>query len=332
MALMDLDEKYRNLPSKLLASLEAYPGQSYIFHGDTIEEVKAFADEWVQACACLARTDRGGCGSCRHCQLIISGNYPELNVVEPSSKSRIIPVDSIREFQARFYLKAAAGVTKIGLVVEADRMPVQAQNAFLKTLEEPPPNTLLILLTTRADALLNTIKSRCRVVSLAANNIHYEPSIMADVVSALGPLKGKDGAALAQEVLESFRVLFAGLKKKSQNEIEAGLTISDQENEDASLRKKFKEKVLVMTEGRYRFYREQIVSLIEVWVAQNFMRSHGVEESQLAYPQLIAPDWTYDSLDGEKSVGLIEALKSDLDGNVNEDLALENFFLQICQK
>jgi DNA polymerase-3 subunit delta' len=332
MALTDLDEKYRGLPSRLLASLQNYPGQSYVFHGDTIEEVKAFADEWVQTCACQSRTDRGACGECRHCQLIISGNYPELTLVEPSSKSRIIPVDSIRAFQARFYLKAAVGVTKIGVVVEADRMPVQAQNAFLKTLEEPPPNTLLILLTTRIDALLNTIKSRCRIVSLAANNIHYDPNIMEGVAGALSPLKGKDGAAAAQEVLEEFKVLFAGLKKKAQIEVEDGLTISDQENQDAALRKKFKEKVIVLTEGRYRFYREQIVSLIEVWIAQNFMKSHGVEDSQLPYPKLLATEWSYGLLDGEKSVSLIEDLKGDLDGNVNEDLALENFFLQICQK
>ena len=333
MAILDYGSKYRSLPRRLLDSLKNNtPGHSYIFHGDTIEEIREFAMEWIKTSVCQQLGERGACGLCRHCQVIDSGNYPELNVIEPQSKSRTILVDAVRKFQNRFYLKAAAGVTKVGLIVEADRMQIQAQNAFLKTLEEPPPGTLLILLTTRLDALLNTIRSRCRLVSLAANRVFYEDELKNAVTSSLASLSGKDGAGRALIVLEEFKSLFAGLKKKAQQEIESGFPISDQEAEDPALKKKYKEKIVVLTEGRYRLYREQIVSMVEVWIAQNFLKVNGVQEDQLSYPELSAESWSYDENDAGKSLNLIEGLKRDLVSNVNEDLALENFFLQICQK
>lgn len=333
MALLDLNDKYRGHPARLLSSLKNnFPGQSYVIEGDSIEEIHEFANEWVKTLACQNRNDRGACGECRHCHLMESGNYPEIYKLEPASKSRTILVDALRNFQNRFYMKAEAGVKKIGLVIEADRMQIQAQNAFLKTLEEPPPNTFLILLTTRMDGLLSTIRSRCRMVSLAANNIQYDQSLKDELLGALSLLSGKDGAGRALEVLELVKAIFSGLKKKAQSEVEESHQISNQEADDPQLRKKFKEKLVVLVEGRYKQYREQVLSMLEVWASQNYLLANGVDSSELRHQELRSETWNYSGAGSVKVLNLLEQLKFDLSGNVNEDLAIENFFLQICQK
>jgi len=84
-----------------------------------------------------------------------------VRVVRPRMKSRRIGVEEIRNLEQTLHLAAPGGACKVGVINEADRMNDQASNAFLKTLEEPPPNTLLLLLTANPQRLLPTIRSRC---------------------------------------------------------------------------------------------------------------------------------------------------------------------------
>ncbi|MFN5834152.1 MAG: hypothetical protein ACK459_10490, partial [Akkermansiaceae bacterium] len=80
--------------------------------------------------------------------------------------SRQISIDDIRDLEHTLQLAAPSGQTKVGVIVDADRMNEKAENAFLKTLEEPPDRTLLMLLTTKSQRLLPTILSRCVQVNL----------------------------------------------------------------------------------------------------------------------------------------------------------------------
>lgn len=84
-----------------------------------------------------------------------------VRVIRPRMKSRRIAVDEIRNLEHTLHLAAPGGACKVGVITEADRMGDQAANAFLKTLEEPPRNTLLLLLTANPQRLLPTILSRC---------------------------------------------------------------------------------------------------------------------------------------------------------------------------
>ena len=87
--------------------------------------------------------------------------HPDLFHLRPTGKARIIPVDKTRELISVLNRTSNQGGAKVALIHEADRMRKEAANAFLKTLEEPPPQTYLILLTTRPYSLLPTIRSRC---------------------------------------------------------------------------------------------------------------------------------------------------------------------------
>jgi DNA polymerase-3 subunit delta' len=94
--------------------------------------------------------------------------HPDFFALRPGGKARFIRVDPLREFVGKIRLSAAAGPRKVGVVYEADRMMVPAANAFLKTLEEPPADTTLFLLSTRPNDLLPTIRSRCFHLHLPA--------------------------------------------------------------------------------------------------------------------------------------------------------------------
>ncbi|MDP0489540.1 MAG: hypothetical protein Q7Q71_00650 [Verrucomicrobiota bacterium JB023] len=89
-----------------------------------------------------------------------------VRVIRPLSKSRRIKVEQIRELEKPLYLSAPEGTWKVGVIVDADRMWDESANAFLKTLEEPPKDTLLLLLTSQPERLLPTIHSRCVELSL----------------------------------------------------------------------------------------------------------------------------------------------------------------------
>ena len=84
-----------------------------------------------------------------------------VRVIRPRMESRRGGVEEIRDLEQTLHLPVAKGSCKVGVIVEADRMNDQAANAFLKTLEEPPKNTLLLLLTANPQRLLPTILARC---------------------------------------------------------------------------------------------------------------------------------------------------------------------------
>lgn len=107
-----------------------------------------------------------------------------IRVVRPRMKSRRVGVEEIRNLEHTLHLAAPGGACKVGVITEADRMNDQAANAFLKTLEEPPKDTLLLLLTTQPQRLLPTILSRCvRLPLLGGTPLLSEGG--AELVSAL---------------------------------------------------------------------------------------------------------------------------------------------------
>jgi DNA polymerase-3 subunit delta' len=107
-----------------------------------------------------------------------------IRVVRPRMKSRRIGVEEIRNLEQTLHLAAPGGACKVGVITEADRMNDQAANAFLKTLEEPPQNTLLLLLTANPQRLLPTILSRCVRVPLLGGRALLEDG-GAELVAAL---------------------------------------------------------------------------------------------------------------------------------------------------
>ncbi len=123
----------------------------------------------VQIAAALACTGTDGsalpCGLCPHCRRILGGMSPDVHIIEPEGTT--ISVDAIRDARADMYLSSTEEETKVYIIDHAEAMTVQAQNALLIVLEEPPTNLMILLLTDRADALLPTIRSRAALLRMS---------------------------------------------------------------------------------------------------------------------------------------------------------------------
>ncbi|MGE0436891.1 MAG: DNA polymerase III subunit delta' [Steroidobacteraceae bacterium] len=98
------------------------------------------------------------CVDCRHCA---AGQHPDLFIVQPTGDSKQIRVDDVRAFVADLALTSHGGGYRIGIVAPADVLNAAAANALLKTLEEPPPRTLIVLVGATPSRLPATIRSRC---------------------------------------------------------------------------------------------------------------------------------------------------------------------------
>jgi DNA polymerase-3 subunit delta' len=108
------------------------------------------------------------CGHCGSCVLFRVGNHPDFHWIEIEEKASYIKVDQVRELCARLETKSYRGGWKVGLIDPADQMNISSNNALLKTLEEPPENTVLILAAARTDRLAPTLVSRCQRLRIPA--------------------------------------------------------------------------------------------------------------------------------------------------------------------
>jgi DNA polymerase-3 subunit delta' len=150
---------------------------AYLFYGS--EGLGRFktALTLAQALMCAA-VDGNSCGTCSACKRVARENHPDLLVVRPESRKGprewivdldlgTIRIEQIREFQRWVSVRSFEGGWKVGIFEGADKMNQAASNALLKTLEEPPPACLLILISPSRSKLLPTIVSRCQPVYFA---------------------------------------------------------------------------------------------------------------------------------------------------------------------
>lgn len=156
------------------AASENLVSHSYLFSGPDGIGKKLIANEFAKLINCKSgdSIDSANLGSmscgCGSCAKIDKGIHPDVIYVQFEGV-KSIKVEQIREgVEDRLFLKSFEGKYKVVIVDEAERMSNGAQNAFLKTLEEPPPNSVIILVTSNPDALLPTIRSRCQLIRFNA--------------------------------------------------------------------------------------------------------------------------------------------------------------------
>ena len=191
---------------------------AFLFTGPEGIGKRLFAQTLAQALLCERRpeADLDPCGACPACLQVAAKTHPDvLRVGKPEDKHEL-PIGIIRELNHDLGLKPMAGGRRVAIVDDADDLSEEAANAFLKTLEEPPPGSALILLGTSAEGQLDTIVSRCRVVrfdplpepELAA--VLLEQGVTADPAEAgrlahLGEGSVARAIGLADAELETFR-------------------------------------------------------------------------------------------------------------------------------
>src|SRR5580704_10247024 len=175
---------------------------AYLFTGPRGSGKEAVARTLAKALNCTEK-DHDSCDHCDSCRRVDEGAHPDVYWVRPESKSRRIRVEQMREFMKSVNLRSSMGRVKVGIVVDADCMGEEASNAFLKTLEEPPAQTVIILLTADPQRLLPTILSRCLRISFGP----VEAGAGSPYREKLLPLLAKFSASGQGQVADSYKLL-----------------------------------------------------------------------------------------------------------------------------
>src|SRR4051794_8124761 len=144
----------------------------------------------------------------------------DVYVVEPESRSRRIVTDQIRRLEHSLQMRTANGQRKIAIISEADRLQPQAANAFLKTLEEPPKDSLLLLLSALPELLPDTIRSRCIAIPLGSKQAADATAEERELIELLQKIahEKKLGVQSAYRLAQGLQQLLRRIREEIQEE------------------------------------------------------------------------------------------------------------------
>lgn len=301
---------------------------SYIFTGEPGSGKKLLAGTFAMTLQCEAG-ETEPCQKCDSCKKAIGKNHPDIIVVR-HEKPGTITIDEIRDQVIHDVdIKPYCSPYKIYIIAEADIMTPQAQNALLKTIEEPPEYAVIMLLTNNIDGLLPTIRSRCVRLDLKVvddglvkkylmEHLHipdYQAEI--DVSFAQGSIGKAKEAATSQEFAEMTQSALKILKYANTMEVyELADAIKNLSTEKQNI--------------------NDYLDLFQFWFRDVLMFKATREIDNLVFKQEInfireqASQRSYENL--EKILDALQKTKVRLRANVNFELALELLFLTIREK
>ncbi len=270
-----------------------------------------------------------------HAESLENLRHPMCRVIRPGSKSRSILIADIRSVEPFLTLRAEEGTTKLVIILEADRMKEEAANAFLKTLEEPPPQTLIVLISAQPSRLLPTILSRCVRMNLRDSDTRTRltevQSLFLPAVAAALPQLGADVAALALRA--DFQALLTQRKDAITERLTAALKAEARaiaegtDIRDWEARQKDATTALIETE--YLREREEMLELLALCLGQAALLASHAPDVQPLTPEIAGVAARHSVADLTRRMRAVDALRQDLNFNVNEALAMDNRLLDI---
>lgn len=261
--------------------------------------------------------------------------HPDVHTIEPESKSRRIRVEQIRALEHELRLRSLLGGVKVGVIFDADRLIEAAANAFLKTLEEPPASSHLLLVSAQPEQLLETILSRCIEVPLRLVVAREPTPLQSAWLDALvdfgkiarlelphifGLVRTLEGLlAEAKEAIAE--QTGAALKKEEQVYKQVGDSHGLEEREDF---------YKALTEARYLGARAGFIELLEQWWADVLRQQHGGAIDLPGFAETTAALATrHSTAQVLRKTAALEQLRESLNRTgVAESLALECAFLK----
>jgi DNA polymerase-3 subunit delta' len=267
---------------------------AYLFTGHQLDQLEGLARTLAKTLNCIHPLKRGGvavdcCDRCLSCQKIEHGNHADVFWVRPESKSRQIRISQIvrredsppRVLLDVVNLKPTESQYKIGVIVAADRMNDAAANAFLKTLEEPPPRSVLILLTTEPQRLLETILSRCLRLNFTAEGPQQLAPAQMEWLATFSEM----AATSQKSLLGRYRLMDVLLRKLTEvkGSIEETLTarspMEKYEDVEQGLRDKWEEELKAAIEAEYRRQRGDFLLALQWWLRDVWLQTLGEVQS-----------------------------------------------------
>lgn len=169
---------------------------AYLFEGVCGSGRSTTAMALISSLFCQNPLIGDACGVCNSCIKLASRNHPDLHLLSPLPDKRDISIDQVRAMQQALALRPFEAPHKACLIKPAERIGLNAANSLLKTLEEPPGNTIIILISSKSDLLLSTIRSRCQQLRFSPLDdetlvtLLQKQGIANDVAKDIAPLAG----------------------------------------------------------------------------------------------------------------------------------------------
>lgn len=298
---------------------------AYIFSGEKGTGKRTLADAFALTLQCTGEGEKP-CGKCHSCKQAISGNHPDI-ICLTHDKPSSIGVEDIREkLTGDVMIRPYSGKYKIYIIPDAEKMTVQAQNAILKTIEEPPEYAVIILLATNEQVLLDTIRSRCVVLNLKpvpderVKEYLMEqmeiPDYQADICAAFA--QGNIGKAVRLASSEDFSAIKSSAMQLIRN---AGKM-------EISELIEFVKDIQV-----YKISIQDYLDLLALWYRDMvyFKATRDIDgivfKDELKTIRETVKVCSYEGV--EEVMKAIESAKTRLNANVNFDLTMELLFLVI---
>jgi DNA polymerase-3 subunit delta' len=323
-------------------------GHAYLFTGHELSELEAIAQTLAKTLNCQ-KPVRGAngvaidcCEACVNCKKIANGNHADVHWVRPEKRSRIVSVEQMRELMQEINLKPTEAEYKVAVIVAADRLNVQGANAFLKTLEEPPAKSVLILLTTDPQRLLETIVSRCLRLNFSGGGPRPLAAAEMEWLAAFSEM----AAAEQKSLLGRYRLMdvllqkLNAMKEAIDKDLTAKSPLQRYDDVDKELREKWEEELEAAIEAEYRRQRTDLLAIVQrwlrdVWIVAEGERAEGRGEKAkdlLNFPELKGTRKVAGRISARDAVDNLQVMEGTqrlLHTNVQEALALEVGLLKL---
>lgn len=303
-------------------------GHAYLIVGDPRGNGAQLAESILRMLFC--GQSNPPCGACNNCRRVANHIHPDVVWIEPIKKSRGILVEQIEGVIRNIFETTFEGGWKAVVLVSAERMNNEAANKLLKTLEEPPPRSIFLLLTDQPEALLPTIISRCQRVALSDCLTEPEDELRSAVVKiAAGLGSGRIAAKLFQtrEMMALLKVIREQAGKEAAEWLELN-QVGDEQADD------LEEISQGRTEAIYRERRRAVLRLLLLWQRDVLLCASGLGAEDLFFfrsesSQIRAASAGLTSSQAMNNINVFENLQAHLDQHLSEFMIIERAFLNL---
>jgi DNA polymerase-3 subunit delta' len=315
---------------------------AYLFSGTDLGELELVARTLAKTLNCRnmpvpadGRVATDCCDHCLSCRKIDEDNHPDVQWIRPESKSRVITIDQMRNLMQTVNLKPTEAEWKVAVIVAAERLNVQAANAFLKTLEEPPLRSVILLLSTDPGKILETMLSRCLRLSFGGETRpRLEPGYE-DWLSEFSKQAAQPGEGLLARyrLLGSLLAKLNSIKAETDKALTARSPLERYEDVEPRLRERWEDELAAAIEAEYRRRRSDLLLVLQWWLRDVWLQTMALGQSLSSFPSLAAAAEAVagriSAKEAANNIEVVEQTQRLLGSNVQEALALEVGLLKL---
>jgi len=293
---------------------------AYLFVGKEGIGKKLCALEFAKLLNCSSSDQNGSCDKCRSCTLIERGTHPDFLKIVPEGET--LKIDQIREFNKWIHYKPLEGKYRVGVIEDITFMTEEAANCILKTLEEPPPKSVIILTSPGIRNFPYTLVSRCSI-------LHFAPL----------PTKTIESFLIEKQNIPPKKALFVA--QKAQGSINKALQILEKGKKLYRFIEEFSTLSSIsslLSLGNELLSSEtnlqEVLSFLELYLRDLLVYSKYKERELLYFTELeekiikVINNKNFSEKKFYNLIEEIEQLNRDINSNVNQDAALIHFLLE----